>query len=127
MHIFDSKRKDYQQIFWIQRGLSRLSSPVGVAVDDDQNVYISDSQLNQVFVYNRKERFWLTRFFSNRPALFELARVIGQPDQFERLGGMTFNTKNKLLYVVDSAAHRIVDPVHDKDMSFGIDRDTFRF
>ena len=108
VHIFDSKHKDYQQIFWIRRGLSRLSSPVGVAVDDDQNVYISDSQLNRVFVYSRKERFWLTRVFSSRPAPFELTRVIGQPNQFERLGGMTFNTKNKLLYIVDSAAHRII-------------------
>jgi DNA-binding beta-propeller fold protein YncE len=108
VHLYDFSGKNYQQIFWIQRGESRLMSPVGVAVDDDGNLYVSDSQHNRIFVYSPKKRWRIVRFFSGRSHIFELARVIGEPGQFHRLGGLTYNKKNKLIYVVDSAGHQVV-------------------
>jgi DNA-binding beta-propeller fold protein YncE len=108
VHLYDFSGKNYQQIFWIQRGQSRLMSPVGVAVDDDGNLYVSDSQHNRIFVYSAKKRFWLFQLFSGHSVAFELSRVIGEPEQFQRLGGLTYNQKNKLIYVVDSAGHQVV-------------------
>ncbi len=109
VHLYDFDGKSYEQIFWIQRGQSRLMSPVGVAVDEESRVYVSDSKLNRIFVYSPEERFWPVRFFSGgSPRQLELIRIIGEPGQFQRLGGLTFNAKNKLIYAVDSAGHRVV-------------------
>lgn len=121
VHIYDFSGKNYQQVFWIQRGQSRLMSPVGVAVDDDGNLYVSDSQLNRIFVYSPKKRFRLIRLFSGRPESLELASVIGEPGQFQRLGGLTFNTKNKLIYTVDSAGHRVIafNSIGEKVLTIG--------
>ena len=107
VHIYDFAKKNYDQIFWIERERSRLMSPVGVAVDDQRNVYVSDSQLNRIFVY--------------RPKKFRLTRVIGEPGEFSRLGGLTFNRKNKRIYAVDAGGHREVafDQEGQQVLSFG--------
>jgi DNA-binding beta-propeller fold protein YncE len=107
VHIYDFPGKNYDQVFWIERGISRLISPVGVAVDEERNLYVSDSQLNRIFVYETKK--------------FRLVRTIGQPGQFERLGGLAFSPKNKLIYAVDAGAHRIAVFNHDgkEVFSFG--------
>ena len=93
VHIYDLPRKNYHQIYWIERDRSRFLSPSGVAVDDDGKIYVSDSQLNRIFVFD--------------PKRFRLVRTIGEEGQFLRLGGLSFNRKNKLLYAADAAGHRI--------------------
>lgn len=93
VHIYDWSHKEYEQIFWIERGVSRLLSPAGVAVDDEENVYVSDSQLNRVFVYDSGQR---------------LIRTIGTEGEFERLGGLAISPVDKLLYIVDAGGHRVV-------------------
>jgi DNA-binding beta-propeller fold protein YncE len=107
VHVYDFSGKNYHQVFWIERGISRLISPVGVAVDEERNLYVSDSQLNRIFVYDTRK--------------FRLIRTIGQPGQFERLGGLAFNSKNKLLYVVDAGGHRVTafDSKGKEALSFG--------
>ena len=94
VHIYNWARKDYRQIFWIERGRSRLISPAGVAVDEDYRVYVSDSQLNRIFVYGPKK--------------FNLIATIGKSGQFERLGGLAYHRKDQRIYAVDVGAHRIL-------------------
>ena len=107
VHIYDFSGKNYYQLFWIERGQSRLMSPVGVAVDEERNIYVSDSQLNRIFVYSSKK--------------FRLIRMIGKPGQFERLGGLAYNPQNKLIYAVDAGGHRVVafDQAGNEVFAFG--------
>jgi DNA-binding beta-propeller fold protein YncE len=93
VHIYDFDRKDYRQVFWIERGQTRLASPVGLAIDDQGMLYVADSELNRIFVYEPGKR--------------ELVQTIGTPGQFTRLGGLAYNRKNKLIYGIDAGAHRV--------------------
>ena len=129
VHVFNQKGKEYQQIFWTDRAGSRLLSPVGVAVDDEGKVYISDSKLNQIFVYRPEKRFWWIRIFKPESVRFRLTRVIGGPERFIRVGGLTFNPKSKLLYAVDAGAHRVTafNTMGEEVFSFGIHTDPFGF
>lgn len=93
VHVFDFERRDYRQLFWIDRGRTRLASPVGVTIDEQGMLYVADSELNRIFVYE--------------PTKNRLVRTIGAPGQFTRLGGLAFNRKNKLIYGIDAGAHRV--------------------
>ena len=107
VHIYDFSAKSYQQIFWIDRGRSRLMSPVGVALDDSGLIYVSDSELNRIFVYEPKKR--------------RLVRTIGEAGQFHRLTGIAYDSKLRRLYAVDTAAHNVsvFDLSGKKLMTFG--------
>ena len=107
VHIYDFPAKKYRQIFWIDRGRSRLISPVGVALDEAGLIYVSDSQLNRIFVYEPKKR--------------KRVRTIGEAGQFERLTGIAYHPALNRLYAVDTAAHRVVvfDPGGKTVMTFG--------
>lgn len=107
VHIYDFSDKTYRQIFWIERGRSRLMSPVGVAVDEDGKIYVSDSVLNRIFVYE--------------PNKDKLARTIGDAGQFKRLTGIAYDPKRRRLYAVDTAENTVtvLDPSGKKLMTFG--------
>ncbi|MBI3597346.1 MAG: 6-bladed beta-propeller [Nitrospirae bacterium] len=107
VHIYDFSAKSYQQIFWIERGRSRLMSPVGVAVDENGLIYVSDSELNRIFVYEPKKR--------------RLVRTIGEAGQFHRLTGIAYNPKLRRLYAVDTASNTVsvFDPSGKGLMTFG--------
>ena len=93
VHIYNFADKSYQQIFWIERGRSRLMSPVGVALDENGLIYVSDSELNRIFVYEPKKR--------------KLVRTIGEAGQFHRLTGIAYDPKLRRLYAVDTAANNV--------------------
>jgi len=86
VHVFDTKRKTYEQLK--QAGDHDFMSPIGVALADDR-LFIADSLLNVVFVLNRK---------------FKLLKVI---DDFQRPTMLVFDPVRQRLYVTDTLAHEI--------------------
>ena len=86
VHLFDFTSQNYRQFFRIPGG--RLRSPVGVVADNENNVYVTDSELGRVFQYNSEGAFikvWETRF--TRPT------------------GIAIDLKRKVFYVIDTAEH----------------------
>lgn len=94
VHIFDQKRKNYSQI--VDAKNQHLISPIGIVVDTDGKIYVSDSYLRKIFIYNAEGRF---------------LREIGSNNLFKRPTGLGLY-KNRL-YVVDTLDSRIM--VFSKD------------
>ena len=87
--ILDLRRSALQTI--TKAGGTPLVSPIGVAVGQDR-VFLSDSYLRQVFVYDRRGRF---------------LKSFGGPE-LHRPTGLAFDERSGRLYVADTTAHRIV-------------------
>jgi len=89
VHFFDTEQKKYRQVFKIPGG--RLDVPVGIALDSDGSFYVSDSGWKRVFQFSPDGVFM---------------RVF--PAEFVRPAGIAVNAAEKVLYVVDSGAHRVL-------------------
>ncbi len=107
VHIYDFPSRRYRQLFWIERGLARLRAPVGLALDENGMIYVSDSEWNRIFVYESKNRVPV--------------RVIGEPGQFQRVTGLAYDSQSRRLYAVDTLGNQILvfNPNGEKLMSFG--------
>ena len=70
----------------------KLSLPVGIAIDNDANIYVSDSKQASIMVYDKNKN--LINAFGGRLELVKPA-------------GISINNKDKILYVVDTKAHNI--------------------
>lgn len=68
----------------------KLSLPVGVALDDNENLYVADSKLQRVFGYDKTGK----AFF-----------VLGNNEDFIRPTGIAINRELQIIYVVDTKAH----------------------
>ena len=88
VHAFNFARKKYDQFSRTKKG--DLVSPIGAALDGDGLLYISDSALRRVFVFDGDKN----------------KRVIGSDDLL-RPTGLAIDKKRKILYVVDTTAHRV--------------------
>ncbi len=82
----------YRQFFKISRGV-RLQNPIGVAVDGSNYLYVSDADLNRVFVFDPKGRW---------------ARTIGNDEEIKRISGIAIDRVLERLYVVDTMGHRLL-------------------
>ncbi len=74
------------------RSKGKLSLPVGIAIDENDNVYVSDSKLQRVFGYDKSGN----AFF-----------VLGNNEDFIRPTGIAINQKLQIMYVVDTKGHTI--------------------
>jgi DNA-binding beta-propeller fold protein YncE len=90
VHRFDQKRGSYELIH--AAGGGPLISPVGLALGDAGDVYVSDSALATVFVI---------RPGANEASPLSLGTRIGQPT------GIAFDAASGRLFVVDTSAHRV--------------------
>ena len=54
VHIFDFAKQKYQKL---EGGKQEFQSPIGVAVDGADNIYVSDSEAGKVFVFDAKGKF----------------------------------------------------------------------
>jgi sugar lactone lactonase YvrE len=88
IHFFDLEKKDYDKFNMTKMGT--LVSPIGAALDAEGLLYITDSSLRRIFVFSGKKN----------------KRIIGE-DGMLRPTGIAINKKEKLLYVVDTAGHRV--------------------
>lgn len=89
VHVMDTKENRYSVVGEGKQG--RVQTPIALAADDDENVYITDSEAGIVYRYNLRAGT-LTPFITNllRPT------------------GIAFNRTNRLLYVSETGAHQVV-------------------
>lgn len=100
--VFDVQQNSLQRI--TKAGSELLVSPVDVALGNDR-VFLSDSSLKRILVYDRKGRF--LKIFAER--------------DLERPTGLAFDEKSGKLYVTDTAKHqvRIYGPDGKLEKTFG--------
>ena len=56
VHVFDFERKKYSRMEAGKHG-ERFRSPIGIAVDAQDNVYVTDSALGKIFVFDARGKF----------------------------------------------------------------------
>ncbi|MFZ5906210.1 MAG: 6-bladed beta-propeller [Nitrospirota bacterium] len=88
LHVFDNTGQQYLQIRGA--GDQRFLSPIGVSVDSNGDIYLSDSALRKVFVFNREG---------------SLIREIGSPEILMRPSGIVL--ADDKVYVVDTHGHNV--------------------
>ena len=96
VHVFDINRKRLFAIGW--RGQGRLAKPLGVAVDDQQNIYVADGSRGLVLKYDRLGHFLTT---------------IGKREDFSRISDVAVSHKTGEVFAVDrggveSVNHRVI-------------------
>ncbi len=89
VHMFDLDTREYKQIRNIGKD-EQLSMPVGITTVDD-NVYVADSMLHKVCVFDRKGGF-----------LFSFGEK-----QLKRPSGIGYFAREERVYVADTAGHTI--------------------
>jgi len=99
--VFDVPRR--KAFRFGKRTPGNLSKPAGLALDAEMNVYVSDSSLRQVMVYDSL-------------GLFQ--RAVGGPEELERPTGVAVSRDGERIYVIDrsrneSEQHRVV--VYNKE------------
>lgn len=90
VHIIDMQEKKYSTIGGGDDNPFRI--PIAITEDDEEQVYITDPGGGVVYRYNLRDG-------SLKPFV---SLDAGRPT------GIAFNVRNRLLYVVDTAAHQIV-------------------
>lgn len=89
LHILDKAAGKYQAIF--STGNSSFSSPIGIAVDLKQRIYVSNSVQKKVFVFNKKKK-----------CIFSIGS-----GRLQHPTGIAVDCSEGKLYVVDILEHRI--------------------
>ena len=93
VHIFDFERSKYVTLGG--RG-SRLHSPTGVAIDQEDNIYLSDPSVVGILVYSSGGRF-----------LHSLGKM-GDESYFQEPNGIAIHTPTGHIYVCDSRRHMVL-------------------
>lgn len=86
VHVFDTSGKTYRKLDGV--GDTRFNSPIGVALGADK-LFVADSDLNRVFVLDRRYKLLYTL------------------DNFKRPTSLAFDPVNKRLHVADTLAHEV--------------------
>ena len=90
VHLFDLTTRKYKRL--TQKTASVLQSPVGVAIDREGKLYVSDSVRQRVFVFD---------------STLKLVATWGE-GILDRPTGLALSAKQDRLYVVDTVACRVV-------------------
>lgn len=101
VHMFDYDEGVYRQI--IRAGTNIMVSPIGIAADNENNIYVSDSYLKKVFIYSMEGDF---------------KGIIGNDYRFSRPTGLAINKELGLLYITDTHSHKIAVFSLDGDFQF---------
>ena len=89
VHIYDQKKGEYA---FIESADVPFLLPIGLAVDAQDNLYVSDGLLRKIAVFSPKGDY---------------IRSIGGPRQLQRPTSITLDPARRVLYVVDTPAHDI--------------------
>jgi DNA-binding beta-propeller fold protein YncE len=89
LHVFDRREERYFQIKEAKK--EELVSPIGVAADKNGEIYLSDSVLHEVFVFDKEGKY---------------LREIGTPELFVRPAGIALDEER--IYVVDTHGHQVL-------------------
>lgn len=94
VHIFDFERRKYKYLSGGRRLPFR--SPIGVAVDAKDNIYVTDSVQARIYVFNKKGKF---------------LRALGDPRRgtgFRRPTGLAIDAARRLIYLTDTLRHQVL-------------------
>lgn len=92
VHYFGQTPPSYRQFFRLAPG-ERLQNPIGLAVDGGKRLYVSDANLNRIFVFDPEGK---------------LVRAIGKDEEMQRVSGIALDRARGRLYAVDTLGHQIV-------------------
>lgn len=91
VHRFDIRQKRHDLLQLEDKAVFR--SPISLAVDPDNRVYVSDSALNQIFLIDKQ---------ADHAIPFKTSVQLDQPT------GLTYDAVNSRLYVVNTRQHQIL-------------------
>jgi hypothetical protein len=94
IHVFDPPHSKYSLL---DAGEDRLGSPIALAVDSDDNLYVIDENSRTILVYNSAGKF--------RRRLGELH---GGESYFEQPTGIAINRSTGWIYICDSRRNMVV-------------------
>lgn len=93
VHVFDFAKHEYSTV----GAGSHLRSPVGIATDREGNVYVSDSTLRTVVVYDSRGKF-----------LHYLKKPHGDESYFDAPRGIAIDPVTEHIYVCDTPRHMVI-------------------
>ncbi len=93
VHIFDFAKGKYTRIEGGKR--DTFHSPIGVAIDGEDNIYVTDSQLGKVFVFDAKGKYRRT-----------LGDIKGE-GFYKRPTGIAWDKANNQLFITDTLRDRV--------------------
>lgn len=105
VHLFLPKERRYLRIEGT--GSEHLQSPVSLAFDGDHLLYISDSAQGAVFI------------FGDQGQPVEVLRRVGE-QKLQRPTGLAYASGTGILYLTDTAAHRVHAFGPDKKLLFSV-------
>lgn len=94
VHIFDFEKRKYQFLKG-PRG-KQMESPIDVACDANDDIYVSDSARRQIYVFDTRGRFLRT------------IGGTGSAASLERPTGMTLDRLTRRIYVTDTLKHQLL-------------------
>jgi len=93
VHVLDYGRHRYLHLAGSSR--ERFVSPISVVVDQNGNIYVTDSYLGKIFVFRPNGNFW--RFLGE----------IGGEGIFKRPTGLSYDPARRVFYVADTLRNKI--------------------
>jgi len=93
VHIFGFEKKEYRFLGGSKQ--QTFQSPIGVAVDAQDNIYVADSRLGKIFVFRPDGKF-----------LRYVGDIRGE-GFFKRPTGLAIDKAEQRLYVTDTLRHKI--------------------
>ncbi len=93
VHVFDYARHKY--LYLSGSSKERFVSPIAIAVDEDGNIYVTDSYLGKIFAFHPNGKFW-----------HYLGDVRGE-GIFKRPTGLVYDAKARILYLTDTLRNKI--------------------
>jgi DNA-binding beta-propeller fold protein YncE len=95
VHIFDFQKRTYK-FLTRDHGTDKLESPQCVAVDAENNIYVTDSTSGKIFVFEADGKF--RRVLGSLP---------GGEGFFKRPTGIAVDSSANTIYVTDTTRHKI--------------------
>jgi DNA-binding beta-propeller fold protein YncE len=96
IHIFDIAQHKYKLIDRLDKGKDPMTEPQCVAVDDNDNIYVTDSNAGKVFVFD-----------PNGKTRQVFGSLKGGEGFFKRPTGIGIDSRAKRVYVTDTLRDRV--------------------
>jgi DNA-binding beta-propeller fold protein YncE len=96
VHIFDVRQQKYKFIQRQEKSKDPMLAPQCVAVDDKDNIYVTDSESGKIFVFNAEGKYQ-----------HALGSLKGGEGFFKRPTGIAIDSAEQHIYVTDTLRNKI--------------------
>jgi DNA-binding beta-propeller fold protein YncE len=96
VHIFDPVQQKYKFLERKEKNKDAMLAPQCVAVDDKDNIYVTDSQSGKIFVFNPEGKFQRA-----------IGSLKGGEGFFKRPTGIAIDSAEQRIYVTDTLRNKI--------------------